>query len=43
MEGGRLTLEVKVVDEEVISFPVWPRNRIITAGLEPVLRHTNNS
>ena len=43
MEGGRLTLEVKVVDEEVISFPVWLRNRIITAGLEPVLGHTNNS
>ena len=22
---------------EVINFPVWPRNRLISAGLEPVL------
>ena len=22
------------------SFPVWPRNRLITAGLEPVLNYT---
>ena len=43
MEGGRLTLEVKVVDEEVISFPVWFRSRSISAGLEPVLRNTNKS
>ena len=26
-----------------IKFPVWPRSRLISAGLEPVLSHTETS
>ena len=38
-----LQIESSYICKQVTKFPVWPRNQLISAGLERVLSHTEKS
>ena len=40
---GKRNLSFLIIKKQLISFPVWLRNRLISAGLESALSHTEKS